>query len=71
MAERLRVTAGGRPVPSSAGPIRFTASFGVAQRAPAQDSLEELLARADAALYQAKNAGRDRVMKDESPAASA
>jgi diguanylate cyclase (GGDEF)-like protein len=39
---------------------RVTASFGVAQRKPGE-SLTELFARADAALYQAKENGRDRV----------
>lgn len=38
-----------------------TASFGVAQLGAA-DTLSDLLRRADAALYQAKTGGRDRVM---------
>lgn len=39
---------------------RQTASFGVAQAGPGE-TLEPLLARADAALYTAKKSGRDRV----------
>ena len=39
---------------------RFTASFGVAELMPGE-SMAELLARADAALYVAKNEGRDCV----------
>jgi diguanylate cyclase (GGDEF)-like protein len=39
---------------------RVSASFGVAQRRPG-DSLSDLLRRADAALYEAKKSGRDRV----------
>jgi len=39
---------------------RVTASFGVAQLRPGE-ALEELYKRADAALYQAKEGGRDRV----------
>ena len=39
---------------------RVTASFGVAQLKPG-DSLSDLLRRADAALYEAKKSGRDRV----------
>lgn len=51
----LAVTAGTVPA--------FTASFGVASSADA-DSLEELLRVADAALFQAKRAGRNRVVMD-------
>ncbi len=40
--------------------IRITASFGVAWMAQGQ-TLEQALARADAMLYEAKRAGRDRV----------
>jgi diguanylate cyclase (GGDEF)-like protein len=39
---------------------RFTASFGVAELTPGE-SIADLLVRADSALYQAKNAGRDCV----------
>jgi PleD family two-component response regulator len=39
---------------------RFTASFGVAERR-AGEGMSELKLRADAALYAAKNAGRDCV----------
>jgi len=42
---------------------RFTASFGVASHQPGDD-LDSLLARADRALYQAKDGGRDRVVVD-------
>ena len=40
--------------------ISLTASFGIAQLAPGQAS-EQLLSRADAALYDAKSAGKNRV----------
>jgi diguanylate cyclase (GGDEF)-like protein len=40
--------------------LRVTASFGVCA-APADDTLEAALERADAALYRAKGAGRDRI----------
>jgi predicted signal transduction protein with EAL and GGDEF domain len=42
-------------------PIRVTASFGMAWLMPNSDISENLIARADAALYAAKNAGRNRV----------
>jgi diguanylate cyclase (GGDEF)-like protein len=42
--------------------VRLTMSAGVATRAPGE-TLESLNGRADAALYEAKTAGRDRVMR--------
>jgi len=43
--------------------IRVTCSAGIASFAPTTDSLESFLERADRALYQAKLAGRDRVVR--------
>jgi diguanylate cyclase (GGDEF)-like protein len=42
--------------------LRVTVSIGVATLATSRRDLEELLAAADAALYRAKGAGRDRVV---------
>src|SRR5581483_5300902 len=39
-----------------------TCSFGVAERRPGE-GIDQLLRRADTALYQAKNSGRDRVVE--------
>ena len=39
----------------------MTASIGVAESLPGEDP-NDLLARADAALYEAKSAGRDRLL---------
>ncbi len=44
-----------------AGPLRMSASFGVAALGDDDDSLERLIVRADEALYRSKRAGRDRV----------
>jgi diguanylate cyclase (GGDEF)-like protein len=60
-AERLREALEQRTILSNAGvPIEVTASFGVASypEAPTQDAL---VAAADAALYAAKHAGKNRV----------
>ena len=62
MAERLRAGFAARPVATARGVVRFTASFGVAERDPRQSTVDALVARADGALYQAKGAGRDRVV---------
>ena len=43
-------------------PIRFTASIGVATLAPEESSIEAIFGRADQALYEAKHAGRNRVV---------
>lgn len=64
VAERLRYLVSG--LRSDAGPL--TASFGVAQYASA-DNLGELIRRADRALYEAKRAGRNRVVAAEEGAA--
>jgi diguanylate cyclase (GGDEF)-like protein len=45
-----------------AGPI--TASFGVSTTAPGDHSVHDAIARADACLYVAKNAGRNRVVSE-------
>ncbi|MBX2800682.1 MAG: sensor domain-containing diguanylate cyclase [Myxococcales bacterium] len=50
------------PVPGAV--ISMTLSVGVAQRSAADPDVGALLARADAAMYQAKRAGRDRVVLD-------
>jgi len=61
IAERLRLSVAGTPVPQESGPlIPVTISVGVGQLA-AEESGESLLSRADQAMYRAKNNGRDRV----------
>jgi diguanylate cyclase (GGDEF)-like protein len=61
VAERARAVLGGRVVVSADGdPIRVTASFGVAAY-PEAASADQLLETADAALYEAKRTGKNRV----------
>ena len=45
-------------VPSSRGPVSSTASIGVTVSRPGETDVDRIIARADMALYQAKNAGR-------------
>jgi diguanylate cyclase (GGDEF)-like protein len=66
LADRLRALVAERPVtlPERAEPLAVTVSVGVAA-AEGCNSLEELLARADAALLRAKRQGRDQVVRSE------
>lgn len=59
-AESARTAFSSRGIDGFPADWRFTASFGVAEIAPAE-SAAALQSRADAALYAAKHAGRDRV----------
>ena len=61
IAERLRAIASQTPVSARAGRISYTVSTGVVQAPPRPISLEELVDRADRALYEAKAAGRNCV----------
>lgn len=60
LAERLRQLIEATPVPIEGGRILVTASFGVAEYRPG-DTAAQLIGRADAALYRAKENGRNRV----------
>jgi diguanylate cyclase (GGDEF)-like protein len=60
-AERIRANIEALVFDTPAGPLRITASFGVAQSAQEDGTFAELLNRADAALYTAKRNGRNRV----------
>lgn len=62
IAERLRRQVAGIQIPG--GPERITVSFGVATLMD-NESAEAFVARTDAALYRAKNAGRNRVEADD------
>jgi diguanylate cyclase (GGDEF)-like protein/PAS domain S-box-containing protein len=60
VAERLREQVEHSAMETPQGPVSVTISVGVAERAESDD-LTTLLARADQALYAAKQAGRNRV----------
>jgi diguanylate cyclase (GGDEF)-like protein len=57
IADRIRRELSGRAIETPYGPVNVTLSIGVA--AGTHTSTEELLRRADVALYDAKDAGRD------------
>ena len=47
--------------------LRFTISIGVAAFIASEDNLESILKKADEALYEAKNSGRNRVVCSREP----
>lgn len=71
VAERIRLAIGGTPISYENESFVITASLGGAQYSPDDDGLARLVGRADAALYRAKQGGRNRVMfNDPGEAAS-
>jgi two-component system cell cycle response regulator len=58
--ERARAAVARTPIPTTAGDLQITISFGVSPWRDGQ-SADELLVAADAALYRAKSAGRNQV----------
>lgn len=67
VSERLRKAILGADVPVDGNRVRSSASFGVAQHQTGAETWEETMRRADAALYEAKRAGRNRVELDGPP----
>jgi len=67
LAERVRGALRSSEIAADGGVVRVTASFGVAYFDPG-DTAEQILLRADRALYAAKAAGRDRVVEQDAAA---
>jgi diguanylate cyclase (GGDEF)-like protein len=62
VAERVRLRIEHEPFETSVGHVPITISGGVALFRPDDESWDALVARADAALYQAKQQGRNRIV---------
>lgn len=60
--ERIRITVSQIELPAGDDIVRVTASIGVTTAGPDDVDVEALFARADAALYDAKAAGRDQIV---------
>lgn len=63
IAEKIRLKAAKHPVPTEKGAVTVTASLGVAGCRSAKENVEEVMERADALLYLAKEGGRNQVRK--------
>ncbi|MEV6596445.1 diguanylate cyclase [Actinoplanes sp. NPDC051346] len=61
VAERMRTMIAGEPIATRVGPVSVTISLGMARLDAGDDGLDTLLARADHALYRAKETGRNRI----------
>jgi diguanylate cyclase (GGDEF)-like protein len=61
-AERLRLRVAQTPAMYRRQPIPMTLSIGITPLTAADTNIDEVLRRADTALYQAKAAGRDSVV---------
>ena len=72
LAERLRQAVAEIRIPTPLGEVHFTVSIGVAEYRPAASTPDTLLLWADRAVYEAKAAGRNRVVvHGSSPGAGA
>lgn len=60
VAERIRQDIAAQPVVTERGVAEVTISMGIAGLAGANDTLDEIISRADLALYEAKRMGRNR-----------
>jgi len=67
VSERARRELEKVSIPTRETSVSVTASFGVAFGSAAEDSLADMLARADRAMYDAKQGGRNQVMLATAP----
>jgi diguanylate cyclase (GGDEF)-like protein len=65
VAERLRVRVAEAPITFGDRLIPMTISVGLASQLETDVSIEQVIARADDALYLAKDSGRNRVVRDQ------
>lgn len=63
-ADRLRRSIAALEIETTAGRLSITASLGISSFYPSEDRIDPALARADEALYRAKQSGRNRVESD-------
>lgn len=61
VADRLRKNLANLDISAQGKPVKITASIGLAIYQVEDESIDAILQRADEALYQAKNHGRDRI----------
>lgn len=65
VAEKIRTAIEQMPIATSVGDIHITVSIGLAQADAGEHEVEQLIAQADKALYEAKHGGRNRVCAAE------
>jgi diguanylate cyclase (GGDEF)-like protein/PAS domain S-box-containing protein len=68
LAERLRQAVAEQPAEIEGGSLAYTVSVGVTWFASGDSNADSILARADRALYRAKDNGRNRVEAESPPA---